>query len=480
MDYSRGEIDRGNVALNSTLEKGSGNKRGFLDVFKIKKKRNLSDSLYNKRGDKIADRVSKTGKVLGLTGLGGVVGGAAMNTGKLYNYMTTTMPAAENSLKFTTGGGLISTGSVLPASTSTLAAPLYSAAYGVAASPAALVGAGVLGAGALLAGGAYAYKKLKQRHDRKKRERLEAQRNLYVKKHSFFKADYTKDSLYKSKINPFSNNTYDGKKLTNGYLKFIPGAYDDRYNSDTYKILNNGVDDRSWKVRNSNKLGLAKTFGSAVLTGVGTAGAIMAAPVAAIPVFAVGTGLTVKSALKKLKDKDMRAQQLQMKIIDAKERLKKQSHWGDNIVGYSKGDMKNLPTYKGHQLSPGSPFGEIESNRSYELLTDKPFSKKKQLRGSLTMLGALPVGLATKASLINPMVGVPITIGLAGASEISQTRKDRDVQIEAIKLANKLKGRRDSIYSRTKRFSMDPRLSGALLYGAGGALGGGYRRTSNR
>ena len=438
MDYSRGRnIDRGNIALNSTLEKGSGKK----------KKVSFLNSIYSKKGEKIASGVSKTGKALGLAGLGGVVGGAADNTGRFYNFMNTALGAGDR-LRFDSGMGILNKGTVLPASSSALGAPLYSAAYGIATSPAALVGAGVLGAGALLAGGAYAYKKLKQRHDRKKRERLEAQRNLYVKKHSFFKADYTKDPLYKSKINPFSNNTYNGKKLTNGYLKFIPGAYDDRYNSDTYKILNNGVDDRSWKVRNSNKLGLAKTLGSAVLTGAGTAGALMVAPIAAIPVGAVGLGLTVKSALKKLKDKDMRAQQLQMKIIDAKERLKKQSHWGDNIVGYSKGDSKNLPTYKGHQLSPGSPFGEIESNRSYELLTDKPFSKKKQLRGSLTMLGALLIGLASKASLINPMVGVPVTLGLTGASEISQTRKDRDVQIEAIKLANKLKGKKQNDFYR--------------------------------
>ena len=113
--------------------------------------------------------------------------------------------------------------------------------------------------------------------------------------------------------------------------RFVPGAYDDRYNSDTYKILNNGVDDRSWKVRNSNKLGHAKTVGSALLTGAGAAGALMVAPAAVIPVGAVGLGLTVKSALDRLKDKDMRAQQLQMKIIDAKEKLKEAMLIGEII-----------------------------------------------------------------------------------------------------------------------------------------------------
>lgn len=45
-------------------------------------------------------------------------------------------------------------------------------------------------------------------------------------------------------------DTYSGVKLTPTRYKLIPGAYSDKYNSDTYKILNKGVDDRSWMKRN--------------------------------------------------------------------------------------------------------------------------------------------------------------------------------------------------------------------------------------
>lgn len=75
--------------------------------------------------------------------------------------------------------------------------------------------------------------------------------------YSLFNPNYREgDSLYQRKGSNFigRKDTYSGVKLTPTRYKLIPGAYSDKYNSDTYKILNKGVDDRSWMMRNGGKV----------------------------------------------------------------------------------------------------------------------------------------------------------------------------------------------------------------------------------
>lgn len=108
---------------------------------------------------------------------------------------------------------------------------------------------------------------------------------LGVNKYSLLKPDYIKSKGYK-RSNLLKADEYKGHKLTRGWYNHLPLGnliYEDKFNSDTYKLLNKGKDDRSWSKRNSNKLFLGKsTLGAGAIAGGIVAGSL-AAPIA-VPV----------------------------------------------------------------------------------------------------------------------------------------------------------------------------------------------------
>ena len=241
-----------------------------------------------------------------------------------------------------------------------------------------------------------------------------------------FKPDY-RDSLYKRKGSNFlgRNDTYDGVKLTPTRYRLIPGAYEDKYNSDTYKILNNGVDDRSWSKRNSHKI--ASGINMLGAAGVGTAVALASvAPLAATGLALGGAATAIGGGISYLRRRNRRNKELQMKMIDASElykKTKKHSFQKGNPYYENRSVLKN-DKYKGHKLTHGAVqyFEPIYQDISYQ-------NNMKYLTGEGSKNGYRSIGTTAGA-----LIPAPFPISL-----INRNRQDREVQIEAIKLAKKLR-----------------------------------------
>lgn len=257
--------------------------------------------------------------------------------------------------------------------------------------------------------------------------------------YSLFNPNYREgDSLYQRKGSNFigRKDTYSGVKLTPTRYKLIPGAYSDKYNSDTYKILNKGVDDRSWMKRNGGKVYALGSLGASAAGGA----AVAMSGGLAIPVIA--SGAAIGSTVAYLRNRNRRNKELQMKMIDAHEALsktKKHSFQGNN-PDYKNGGFFGRDSYKGKKLTHGvlqglEPlYSDFKYRDNMALLRGKKLDNKG-LRGNGTSL-AYAGGLL--ASKVVPVASLP----LFTTSLINSNRQDRDVQIEAIKLANKLNKRK--------------------------------------
>ena len=169
--------------------------------------------------------------------------------------------------------------------------------------------------------------------------------------YSLFNPNYREgDSLYQRKGSNFigRKDTYSGVKLTPTRYKLIPGAYSDKYNSDTYKILNKGVDDRSWMKRNGGKVYALGSLGASAAGGAAVAIGGLAIPV-------IASGAAIGSTVAYLRNRNRRNKELQMKMIDAQEALsktKKHSFQGNN-PDYKNGGFFGRDSYKGKKLTHG-------------------------------------------------------------------------------------------------------------------------------
>lgn len=267
--------------------------------------------------------------------------------------------------------------------------------------------------------------------------------------------EYQDELLYRRKGSNFigRNDTYDGVKLTPTRYKLIPGAYADKYNHDTYKILNNGVDDRSKLVRNKGKIfgGLSTLGGAVAGTGLGLM-SVAAAPVVAPALVLGGAGLALSGGIAYNRNRNRRNKELQMKMIDAAERAKTKKHsfQKDNPYYKRRGFLRE-DEYKGHKLTHGllqnlpilgeNVYQDTKYRDNIKYLTgNKPTNIGRSI--STTAFGAPGNALSLAGGGI---VGLPLqAIALA-----NNNRQDREVQIEAIKLANKLKGKRqDDFYHK--------------------------------
>ena len=237
---------------------------------------------------------------------------------------------------------------------------------------------------------------------------------LSVNKYSLLKPDYIKSKGYK-RNNLLKADEYKGHKLTRGWYNHLPLGnltYEDKFNSDTYKLLNKGKDDRSWSKRNSNKL----TLGAGAIAGGIVAGSL-AAPIA-VPVglAAGGAALIGHSVGKYLKDNKEKDQDIQKKMIDLKEKIKRQSD------------------YKGHKLSTfRNPYAMSSITGSNRISLDPDDKKLKNL--TLGSVGTSIAGLATA----NPIALNTGIIGGRLSSVTLRNRLDRKSQMDIIDMIEKTK-----------------------------------------
>ena len=197
------------------------------------------------------------------------------------------------------------------------------------------------------------------------------------------------------------------------------------------------MDDRSKFKRNAGKIygGLSLLGAAATVTGTGMGLLAPKTLPIAIPLAIGGLGLSAASGVSYLRNMNQRNKELQLKMIDAYEKAqtKKQS-FQDGNTNYIKKDLLEKDSYKGKKLTHGllqaiPVIGEnIYQDLKYQ--DNMRYLTGKKPKGFFKNYGTTALGGG--ASLLAG--GGPLqALALANSN-----RQDREVQIEAIKLANKL------------------------------------------
>lgn len=278
---------------------------------------------------------------------------------------------------------------------------------------------------------------------------------LSTNKYSLLKPNYTKERDFK-RTGILKSDEYKGHKLTKSLYNYLPigsSIYEDKFNSDTYKLLNNGKDDRKWSDRHFNKL----TSGKILTGGLGIAGGVLASTVAApiavpIALTAAGAGLIGHSVVNHFKKGVKFDKDIQRKMIDLREKTKNQSN--SEYKGYKLSSYR-LPQFRYNTLG----------------LKSRVDSDDKKLAGIVMgSLGGMGVGMA---------VAPPVAAysGLIGrfASRAKMSRDNKKTQMDIIDMLEKTKkhAKWNPFSDRTAKVVKGAgKLAGATAFGATAAAAG--------